>query len=396
VSLSATASAQLEFLATGATPASARSSPVSGWFGNAAQPPNPAVVRVIAPERNGASLGSGTLVDVNDKYGLVLTNWHVVKDAAGNVIVSFPDGFQTPGYIVKTDRDWDLAAVAIWRPQAKPVPLAANMPQRGEPLTIAGYGSGNYRAQSGRCTQYLAPGPNMPYDIVEISAAARHGDSGGPILNSRGELAGVLFGEGGGRTAGSAAARVHCFVASLGIQPSSDTPTQIAQAATPGKPAQSEAPLTSATLLPSPLAGEGPGVRVRVAATTGIQSSAPPCAANLVAVAPTTTNLPPLTYPATDAPPLTLAPLHHEADGSIQPRATESSRIGRTPQIAEQLAAKTPLLVSTAPMSTSNIQSAQQITLEDLVGHTGGQQLKTALAALGVLFVLYQLSRRIA
>jgi hypothetical protein len=42
------------------------------------------------------------------------------------------------------------------------------------------------------------------------------------------------------------------------------------------------------------------------------------------------------------------------------------------------------------------LQSAQQITLEDLVGRTGGQQLKTALAALGVLFVLYQLSRRIA
>jgi hypothetical protein len=44
----------------------------------------------------------------------------------------------------------------------------------------------------------------------------------------------------------------------------------------------------------------------------------------------------------------------------------------------------------------SDLQSAQQITLEDLVGHTGGQRLKTGLAALGVLFVLYQLSRRIA
>ena len=49
----------------------------------------------------------------------MITNWHVVKDAAGNVIVSFPDGFQTPGYVLKMDRDWDLAAVAIWRPHVR-------------------------------------------------------------------------------------------------------------------------------------------------------------------------------------------------------------------------------------------------------------------------------------
>ena len=81
-------------------------------------------MRVISPERDGASLGSGTLVDVSASHGLVLTNWHVVRDAAGNVIVSFPDGFQSPGFVLKTDRDWDLAAVAIWRPHVSPVPIA--------------------------------------------------------------------------------------------------------------------------------------------------------------------------------------------------------------------------------------------------------------------------------
>ena len=30
--------------------------------------------------------------------------------------------------------------------------------------------------------------------MLELSAAARDGDSGGPIFNSHGELAGVLFG----------------------------------------------------------------------------------------------------------------------------------------------------------------------------------------------------------
>ena len=49
----------------------------------AASAPHPAVVRITALERGGASLGSGALVDVNDTYGLVVTNWHVVRDAAG-------------------------------------------------------------------------------------------------------------------------------------------------------------------------------------------------------------------------------------------------------------------------------------------------------------------------
>jgi hypothetical protein len=79
-------------------------------------------------------------------------------------------------------------------------------------LTIAGYGSGAYKMQSGPCTEYLAPAPGRPLEIVELAAAARHGDSGGPILNSRGELAGVLFGEGGGHTDGSYGGRVNQFL----------------------------------------------------------------------------------------------------------------------------------------------------------------------------------------
>jgi hypothetical protein len=44
----------------------------------------------------------------------------------------------------------------------------------------------------------------------------------------------------------------------------------------------------------------------------------------------------------------------------------------------------------------ADADSAQQIGFEDLIGHTSGQQLKTVLAALGVIVLLYQLSKRIA
>ncbi len=178
----------------------------------ARQTPHPAVARVIAVDRNSMSLGSGTLIDANDQYGLVITNWHVVRDAVGPIEVLFPDGFHSLAQVVRTDREWDLAALLIWKPPVQPVPISSTAPRPGDPLAIAGYGSGNYLMQSGLCTEYLAPAPGRPLEIVELSAAARHGDSGGPILNSRGELAGVLFGEGGGRTDGSYCGRVHKFL----------------------------------------------------------------------------------------------------------------------------------------------------------------------------------------
>jgi len=182
----------------------------------AQQRPHPAVVRVIVPEQGAASFGSGALVGVSEAHGLVVTNWHVICDAAGAVTVAFPDGFRSQATVLAADRDWDLAALAIDRPPGvEPIPLAVVPPRPGDVLWIAGYGRGAYRASAGRCTQYVAPGRNLPFEMVELSTAARKGDSGGPILNARGELAGVLFGAGWGRTTGSYCGRVRWFLDSV-------------------------------------------------------------------------------------------------------------------------------------------------------------------------------------
>ena len=173
------------------------------------------MVRVAVPERDGAAYGSGALVAVNESTGLVVTNWHVVCDAAGPIAVYFPDGFRSPATVLRTDRDWDLAALAIWRPNVQPIAVSNVAPRPGEPLTIAGYGSGSYRAVTGRLTQYVSPGANQPFEMIELSAPARQGDSGGPILNSRGELAGVLFGTAFGRTTGSYCGRLRWFLGSV-------------------------------------------------------------------------------------------------------------------------------------------------------------------------------------
>ena len=174
---------------------------------------HPAVVRVIATERGGTSCGSGALVAAGKQHGLVITNWHVVRDASGPILVIFSDGFRSGAKVLRTDRDWDLAALLIWRPRAKPIPLASHIPTIGEPLTIAGYGTGWYRTATGRVSQYVTPRVNLPREMVQVTTPARHGDSGGPMINARGELAGVLFGTDRRQTMGSHCGPVHRFVA---------------------------------------------------------------------------------------------------------------------------------------------------------------------------------------
>ena len=177
--------------------------------------PHPAVARIIVPEEGATAYGSGTLVDVREQFGLVITNWHVVRDSTGTVEVVFPSGFRSHARPLKIDRDWDLAALVIWRPPVEPVRVSRVPPRPGDALTIHGYGQGRYRIATGRCTAFYAPKINFPQEMVELDVEARQGDSGGPIFNQRGELAGVLFGAGEGTTIGSFAPRVDSFLATL-------------------------------------------------------------------------------------------------------------------------------------------------------------------------------------
>jgi S1-C subfamily serine protease len=178
--------------------------------------PHPAVARIIVPERDGTAFGSGTLVDVRDKYGLVVTNHHVVGHAAGPIEVVFPNGFRSLARSLRMDSEWDLAAIVIWRPEnITPVKLSTRAPRPGDILTICGYGQGQYRSITGRCTDYYAPSIGQPLELVELDVEARQGDSGGPILNAQNELAGVLFGAGRGTTLGSFGGRVKGFLATV-------------------------------------------------------------------------------------------------------------------------------------------------------------------------------------
>lgn len=180
--------------------------------------PNPAIARIVAFEKTGQLFGSATYIGASGEYGIVITNWHVVQAAESLLHVHFPNGFASFGYVLYTDRKWDLALVVISRPPAfiTHLPIAAEVPRPGEPLWIAGYGAGSFRLAGGKCQRFLAPeipsAGNPQYEYVELSVEARQGDSGGPILNRRGEVAGILFGSDSRNTAGSHCGRLRQFL----------------------------------------------------------------------------------------------------------------------------------------------------------------------------------------
>jgi hypothetical protein len=306
---------------------------------------HPAVARIVAPGNGSVSYGSGTLVHVGPSYGIVITNWHVINEATGPVSVHFPDGFYSLGTVQNVDRDWDLAAIAIRPPQnIQPVPMANQPPRPGEILTIAGYGSGTYRAASGPCTQYVAPGLEFPYEMVEVAVSARQGDSGGPIFNSRGELAGVLFGEGHGRTSGSYCGRVRWFLTSV------VPPTPPAQAIADMRP-----------LAPVP---ERPANL-----TASLQDTRP-----LSAVA---TEPAPATTPPTNA---TAASLASSSPPAASPPAPPVSQAA--PLVAS---------VGAEPITATE---AIHLGWQDIAGETWGDQIKTVLAGIGLLQALRWLGRQ--
>lgn len=194
----------------------------SGWV-------HPSVVRVRSVESDGISNGSGTLIGVDEKRGYIITNWHVVKGASGTISVEFPDGFRSAATVMKMDKEWDLAILVIWKPTAPPMPLSPHLPSPGEPLIIAGYGQGAFRSAEGTMTEFVAPSDSSPFEMFEVSTAARQGDSGGPIVNRNGQLAGVLFGAGDGRTTGSHVGRLRAFLDEA-FRPSAPAPVPAAVA----------------------------------------------------------------------------------------------------------------------------------------------------------------------
>lgn len=144
------------------------------------------------------STGSGTLVDRNEQAGLVLTCSHLFDVTSEGVVVAFPSGQRFAARLIERDRPHDLAALVIQRPAMEPIPVDDAEPSGV--LTACGYGfDGRFRPLAGQITGRAVPA-GATYPSVKLSGAVRPGDSGGGVLNARGRLVGVVWGQRDGET----------------------------------------------------------------------------------------------------------------------------------------------------------------------------------------------------
>lgn len=144
---------------------------------------SPAVVTIKA----GRGSGSGSIVRSD---GLVLTNEHVVSEARrGQVEVRTAQGNRYPGYVIAVDRRNDLALVRLQTNESLPtIPIAD---RQGVQIGQQVYAIGSPFGLSGTITTGILSRIDPENGDLQTDAALNPGNSGGPLLNSRGELIGV-------------------------------------------------------------------------------------------------------------------------------------------------------------------------------------------------------------
>ncbi len=142
----------------------------------------PAVVTIAA----GNGSGSGSIVSPE---GLILTNEHVIRGARqGQVTVKTSTGKQYRGQVIAVDRTNDLALIRLnTRDRFPTIPLAsADGIRVGQQV----FAIGSPYGLSGTLTTGILSRIDGDGDL-QTDAALNPGNSGGPLLNSRGELIGV-------------------------------------------------------------------------------------------------------------------------------------------------------------------------------------------------------------
>ena len=155
----------------------------------------PSVVNITTrTDGSGASakgaFGSGFVLDPS---GLIVTNYHVVKNA-WEIDVTFHDGRRVPAHLLKATQLDDIALIKV--DVGHPLPAVtwgdSDKLRIGDPVFAIGNALGVGISVSGGLVSALNRNlMSSPYDdYIQTDSAINHGNSGGPLVDMKGNVVG--------------------------------------------------------------------------------------------------------------------------------------------------------------------------------------------------------------
>jgi S1-C subfamily serine protease len=158
-------------------------------------PADPFFGNLFPSQQQQQSLGSGFVID---KTGHIVTNYHVVQGAR-KINVSFSNGASTKATVVGVDPSSDLAVLKVDATSRALTPLQLGNSDEmrvGDPVVAIGNPFGLDRTVTAGIVSAIqraitAPNGYTIDHVIQTDAAINHGNSGGPLLNRRGQVIGV-------------------------------------------------------------------------------------------------------------------------------------------------------------------------------------------------------------
>ena len=163
---------------------------------------SPSVVSInVTGTSSGSGTGSGSIYQSNATTSFIITNDHVIKDAAGGgkIEVELNDGDVLPATIVGRNSEYDIAVISVKKGNLPEIPAGNSTSLSIGDVVIA---FGSPLGLSGTVTSGIVSALNRPVtvgsfnaesfmDAIQTDAAINPGNSGGPLVDSAGRIVGV-------------------------------------------------------------------------------------------------------------------------------------------------------------------------------------------------------------
>lgn len=160
------------------------------------------VVLVRGQTANGAVVGSGFVYNYTGEI-VVITNYHVVQGTTSRSI-TFTNGHGYSAHVLGSDVYADLAVLSVDDAppeEFNPLPIISSSLLKvgdlvvaiGNPYELVGSMTTGIVSQLGRAVPEELAGGYSIANVIQISAPLNPGNSGGPLLNSKGLVVGVTF-----------------------------------------------------------------------------------------------------------------------------------------------------------------------------------------------------------